>query len=71
MYAGILAGGSGSRMWPLSREQYLKQYLDQGGKGVSLFQQIVARVAPLLSGKHIYVVTPTTRTMKSGGSWRR
>lgn len=38
----ILAGGTGSRLWPLSREAYPKQFIDfQEGK--SLFQQTVLR----------------------------
>ncbi|MGM0652938.1 MAG: sugar phosphate nucleotidyltransferase, partial [Bacillota bacterium] len=31
MYAVILAGGSGTRLWPLSREQYPKQFLPLPG----------------------------------------
>ncbi len=41
MYKVILAGGSGSRLWPLSREQYPKQYLAMGDTGNSLFQETV------------------------------
>ena len=39
----ILAGGSGSRLWPLSRDMYPKQLLDLGS-GSSLLQQTFARV---------------------------
>lgn len=39
----ILAGGSGTRLWPLSRENYPKQFLDLMGDK-SLFQQTLARV---------------------------
>ena len=35
----ILSGGSGSRLWPLSRKMYPKQFLSLAGEG-SLFQQI-------------------------------
>jgi len=38
----ILCGGSGSRLWPLSREQYPKQFCDLIGKN-SLFQETVIR----------------------------
>ncbi len=37
----ILCGGSGTRLWPLSRPDYPKQFLDMGGP--SLFQQTVTR----------------------------
>jgi len=40
----ILSGGSGSRLWPLSRGLYPKQFHDLSGIGNSLFQQTVARV---------------------------
>ncbi|WP_374764044.1 mannose-1-phosphate guanylyltransferase/mannose-6-phosphate isomerase [Yunchengibacter salinarum] len=41
----ILSGGAGSRLWPLSREQYPKQFLPLVGDG-SLFEGTLARVAP-------------------------
>ncbi|XDZ65372.1 mannose-1-phosphate guanylyltransferase/mannose-6-phosphate isomerase [Alphaproteobacteria bacterium LSUCC0684] len=46
----ILCGGSGERLWPLSRKSYPKQFLDLIGDG-SLFQQAATRlggVAPLV-----------------------
>ena len=35
----ILCGGSGSRLWPLSRKAYPKQFIDLLGNGASLFQR--------------------------------
>lgn len=43
----ILSGGSGSRLWPLSRTAYPKQFLSLGGD-CSLFQQSVARITSLV-----------------------
>jgi mannose-1-phosphate guanylyltransferase/mannose-6-phosphate isomerase len=47
----ILCGGSGERLWPISRKSYPKQFLDLIGEG-SLFQQAATRlgkaVAPLV-----------------------
>lgn len=40
----ILCGGSGSRLWPLSRTQYPKQYLNLLDDELSLFQQTVIRL---------------------------
>ncbi|TRO20788.1 mannose-1-phosphate guanylyltransferase/mannose-6-phosphate isomerase [Ectopseudomonas mendocina] len=40
----ILAGGSGSRLWPLSRGQYPKQFLSLGGVDGSLLQAAVQRI---------------------------
>ena len=45
----ILAGGSGTRLWPLSRRHYAKQYLKLGGTHTML-QETLARIegqAPL------------------------
>ncbi len=39
----ILAGGSGTRLWPLSRENHPKQFLDLENKGFSLLQSTVKR----------------------------
>jgi mannose-1-phosphate guanylyltransferase/mannose-6-phosphate isomerase len=47
----ILAGGSGTRLWPLSREDYPKQFLSLGEKG-SLLEQTVSR----LSGHDVLVI---------------
>ncbi|MGB4594617.1 MAG: mannose-1-phosphate guanylyltransferase, partial [Anaerolineaceae bacterium] len=54
-YAVILAGGAGTRLWPLSRERLpktaLRFYSDQ-----SMFQIAVARLAPLFTPEQIIVV---------------
>jgi mannose-1-phosphate guanylyltransferase/mannose-6-phosphate isomerase len=56
MKAVILAGGSGTRLWPLSRKEYPKQFLKINGSH-SLLQQTVKRLAPLVSGEDCVVVT--------------
>jgi mannose-1-phosphate guanylyltransferase / mannose-6-phosphate isomerase len=43
----IMAGGSGTRLWPLSRSGFPKQFLVLGGGSHSLFQQAVARLQSL------------------------
>ena len=40
----IICGGSGTRLWPLSRESQPKQFIPLGGD-TSTFQQVLARVA--------------------------
>ncbi len=56
MKAVILAGGSGTRLWPLSRQGYPKQFLKINGSE-SLLQQTVKRLAPLVSAGDFVVVT--------------
>ncbi|HUG49205.1 MAG TPA: mannose-1-phosphate guanylyltransferase [Candidatus Limnocylindria bacterium] len=56
MYAVILAGGGGTRLWPLSRRARPKPFLPLTGEE-SLFQRTVTRVAPLVGEAGIYVVT--------------
>ncbi len=43
----IMAGGSGSRLWPLSRQSSPKQFLDLDGSGASLLQQTLTRLKGL------------------------
>ena len=56
MKAIILAGGSGTRLWPLSREYYPKQFLKLNGFK-SLLQQTVERVLEFLSPEDIILLT--------------
>ena len=55
MYIVILAGGSGTRFWPLSRKKTPKQLMSILG-GKSMLQRTVERVLPL-QPKRILVVT--------------
>ncbi|MDT8903874.1 mannose-1-phosphate guanylyltransferase/mannose-6-phosphate isomerase [Anaeroselena agilis] len=52
----ILAGGGGTRLFPLSRANYPKQFLKLGGPH-SLLAQTVARFLPLVAAKDIVIVT--------------
>ncbi|MCR4337811.1 MAG: mannose-1-phosphate guanylyltransferase [Candidatus Omnitrophica bacterium] len=62
-YIVILAGGSGTRFWPMSREDHPKQFLNIVGEQ-SLLYQTVARVSPPVSGDHIYIVTNAAHLKK-------
>lgn len=56
-YVAIMAGGIGSRFWPLSRINYPKQFLDILGSGQTLVQQTFERFLKLVPVENIYVVT--------------
>src|SRR4249920_92426 len=55
-YPVILAGGRGTRFWPLSRRRRAKQLLALDGKQ-TMIQQTVARLLPLAPAKRFWVVT--------------
>jgi len=55
-YPVILAGGRGTRFWPLSRKRRAKQLLALDGKQ-TMIQQTVARLLPLASAKRFWVIT--------------
>jgi mannose-1-phosphate guanylyltransferase len=56
MYAVIMAGGSGTRLWPMSRRSRPKQTLRLVGER-TLFQQAVDRLIPAIPPERILVVT--------------
>ena len=55
-YAVVMAGGSGTRFWPLSRKTRPKQTLPILG-GASMVRQTVERLFPLFDPKQVFVVT--------------
>ncbi len=55
-YALILAGGGGSRLWPLSTEEEPKQFLRLGSEN-SLLQNTVNRLQGVIKREHIFIVT--------------
>src|SRR4026208_360644 len=55
-YAVIMAGGGGTRLWPISRKEMPKQLLPLLGKD-TLFQSTVARLETLFPPERILVVT--------------
>ena len=60
MHAIVLAGGAGTRLWPLSREKYPKQFLPLLGAR-SLLQQTVERLRPLVDDRVTVVATEEFR----------
>ena len=56
LYGVILAGGRGTRFWPLSRRETPKQLLNVVGER-SLLQQTVERLRPLIPPERIWVLT--------------
>ena len=56
VYVVIMAGGSGTRFWPLSRRKTPKQLLDLFG-GTTLLEQAVERVKGLVPLERVYILT--------------
>jgi mannose-1-phosphate guanylyltransferase len=56
-YVAIMAGGIGSRFWPVSRTDHPKQFLDILGTGSTLIQQTLNRFLSIVPIENIYVVT--------------
>jgi mannose-1-phosphate guanylyltransferase len=56
-YCIIMAGGIGSRFWPLSRKALPKQFLDILGTGRTLIQQAFDRFSKIIPPENFYVVT--------------
>src|SRR5690554_7398078 len=56
-YAVIMAGGVGSRFWPMSVEDLPKQFLDVLGIGKTLIQLTYERLCNVVPDENIYIVT--------------
>ncbi len=56
-YVAIMAGGIGSRFWPMSRTDFPKQFLDILNTGRTLIQSTFDRFAIFIPKEHIYIVT--------------
>ena len=52
-----MAGGIGSRFWPLSTPEYPKQFLDVLGIGKSLIQMTYDRLLNVSPKENIYILT--------------
>lgn len=56
-YAVIMAGGIGTRFWPVSTQQFPKQFHDMLGTGQSLLQKTFSRLHKIIPSENIYILT--------------
>ena len=56
-YAVIMAGGIGSRFWPVSTREFPKQFHDLLGTGQSLLQKTFSRLNKMVPSENIYILT--------------
>lgn len=56
-YALIMAGGVGSRFWPVSRTEFPKQFIDFFGVGKTLIQSTYDRFLQICPPENIFIVT--------------
>lgn len=56
-YCVIFSGGKGSRLWPASRMDRPKQFIDFFGTGRTLLQQTYDRMSRIIPQDHIYICT--------------
>ena len=59
-YCVIMAGGIGSRFWPMSRNNFPKQFIDILGTGKTLIRQTYERFLSICPAENIYIVTNET-----------
>src|SRR5690606_31151996 len=57
IYAIIMAGGVGSRFWPLSTPERPKQFIDVLGIGKTLIQMTYERLLNLVPEENVYILT--------------
>lgn len=56
-YAILMAGGVGSRFWPISTQDFPKQFHDMLGTGDTLIQKTFKRLADLIPKENIFILT--------------
>jgi len=56
-YAVIMAGGIGSRFWPVSTKDFPKQFHDMLGTGQTLLQKTFSRLNKFIPSENIYILT--------------
>ncbi len=56
-YAILMAGGVGSRFWPVSTAEYPKQFHDMLGTGETLIQKTFSRLAQIIPKENILILT--------------
>ncbi len=56
-YCVILAGGKGRRLWPCSRQQFPKQFIDFFGTGRTQLQQTYDRMSKIINRDNIFINT--------------
>lgn len=52
-----MAGGTGSRFWPVSRADFPKQFIDFLGSGKTLIQQTMERFTHIVPAENIFIIT--------------
>ena len=56
-YAILMAGGVGSRFWPVSTTDFPKQFHDMLGSGSTLIQKTFSRLSKLIPAENIFILT--------------
>ena len=65
VYGIIMAGGGGSRFWPLSRQATPKQLLNLTGKDL-MVNETLDRMGLVIPSKNMYIVTNCTQALAGG-----
>ena len=69
-YAVIMAGGVGSRFWPVSTQEFPKQFHDMLGTGQSLIQRTYERINDLVSQQRELVAAKIASAELHKASWQ-
>ena len=56
-YAILMAGGIGTRFWPVSTKEFPKQFHDMLGTGETLIQRTFCRLSKIVPKEHIFILT--------------